>query len=335
MVQRIATGRVTRWVLVASAIGVALLAGVPIYNELVRRKSVDAPAAPTRATRCDPAVLASVESILAPPKFGPEPELDRLVAQLVQLGPNAINPLLALACGDANVPEFVPGSTDRSVHPRAIELRTHALEESLLRFTDEQFVPLAVEYGGGDAALDVKLVVVRLLGARKSDSALPAVWTTLEGVDPIHFRRAFVQQSIEPALTALLERDPLSIDGAEKHCRPELLPSLARAAGSVRSSKTIAWLAGQLGHDEMLDLTLLQELGRAGEGGRLAIPETALSRLRDSLTQSHDDRRRVAVVVGSGCVRRRRPRPDAVRAAWREDAVLNFTATADSFPSRA
>jgi hypothetical protein len=321
MVKHIATGRVTRWALIASAAGVALLAGVPIYDALVKRKVPDAPAALARASRCNPAVLASVESILAPPESGPDPDLDSLVAHIVDLGPSAITPLLALACGDAHVPEIVPGTTDGVVHPLAVELRGRTIEGSLARFTDDQFVPLAVKYADGDVALDVKLVIVRLLGARGAELGLPAVWATLDDVDPICFESATVQQSIEPALAALLQRDPQGIEAAGKHCRRELLPSLARAAGGIRSIKSLAWLANQLGHDETFDLTLLEELGRAGGGGRLAIPEPALRRVRDALAQSHGERRRVAAAT-LGQLRDDAAFDDLVRTLGDDDVSL-------------
>jgi HEAT repeat protein len=297
MVDRIATRRVTRWVLLASAVAATLLAGVPLYRAWIRPRSNDAPADAALARRVNPAVLASVEVILAPPESGPEPEFEQLVARIVELGPSSIVPLLALSCGDARAPEFVPGTADKRVHPRAIEMRARVLEASLARFKDDQLVPVALDYAGGDAALDVKLVIVRLFGTRSASSALPAVFATLDGVDAIHFQRAFVQQSIESALGALLERDPLRIEGLEQKCRPELLPSLARAAGSVRSTATIDWLGRQLGRDDELDLTLLRQLGHAGGGGRLAIPDEALRRLRDSLTQASDERRRVAAAM--------------------------------------
>ena len=297
MVHRIATRRVTRWALLASAVAATLLAGVPLYRAWIRPRSNDAPADATPARRVDPAVLATVEAILAPPESGPEPEFDQLVARIVELGPSAIVPLLALSCGDASAPEFTPGTADLPVHPRAIEIRARVLEASLARFKDDQLVPVALGYARGDAALDIKLVIVRVLGTRSASSALPAIFATLDGVDAVHFQRAFVQQSIESALAALLEQDPMRIEGLEERCRPELLPSLARAAGSVRSTKTIDWLGRQLGRDDQLDLLLLRQLGHAGGGGRLAIPDEALRRMRDSLNQNSDERRRVAAVM--------------------------------------
>jgi hypothetical protein len=297
MVERIPTGHRTRWALITCALAAALIAGVPWLRDLVETHSTEIPKSGPRRPRWDPAVLAKVEAILAPPASADEPRLEKLVERISRLGPDAVGPLIALVCGDVVLDDHVPGATNQLAHPRALQLRDQVLQQSLASFRDEDFVSRAIDYGTGDAALDVKLVVVRLLGRRGAAGALPGALAVLDGVDAMHFQRSFVQQSIEPAFAQMIERDPRRIFGVEQKCASTLLPSLVRAAGSVRSTATVEWLAGQLGKDPELDLELLVELGHAGTGGRLAIPDGVLRRLRDSLTQMDDRRKRVAAAM--------------------------------------
>jgi HEAT repeat protein len=290
---RLLAGR-TRWLMVASAFALVLVTGVPLYEALVEPVEPDAPI--SHRSALNPRARAAVEAVLLPRAVGPEPTLESMVRDLVALKAPAIPVLIAIACGEEELSEFAIGTKDAPVHPRAIELRQQAIAGALRELPAPQVAASLREWGVG-APLDMALVAAQFLGDCADPTALDTLVEIARAIEPIQLRRTYVNATLQTALAKHFARTPLALEQLELRGPDDAWPVFVHAASASRTTTSARWLAELLGRDRELDLAVVEELGRSAEGGRFALPEEVVERLRDTLPRADDQMRRLAAIA--------------------------------------
>lgn len=176
---------------------------------------------------------------------------------LVKLGPVAVP-----ACFDL---------LSRRVQPRADSgaplLDTAALAPLYEAF--EAWESAAVVEGliasvADEPSFDEVLLAVELLGRFGRADGFGHTLTLLAGLQPGEARHPSVRDRVEPALAALLRRDPASfvrLHEAQSSLDRVLLELCARAAGSVGDARAVSFLRGLLSRDSGFEPLVLEALG--------------------------------------------------------------------------
>lgn len=309
------------WLLVASGVAIALFAGVPLYEALLEPTS-DSPGS-GRRPRWDPRTLASVESVLSVPESAPEPTLEELVEELVALKSRAAPVLVAIACGELSLPEIAPGTVEEAVHPRAIELRHEAVVAALQRFPASKIAQDLRQLCAG-APLDVSLVAVRLLGDCDDPTAIDTLLAIARGMEPIHLQCTHVREPLEGSLAMHFVRRPESLLQLELE-DDDIALLIVRAASAARTTTAARWMVELLGRNRALDLAVVEELGRTAAGGRFALPDDVIARMRDTLPL-HDDQMRRIAAIALGAAREARAFDDLVFLLDESDPLIVIAA---------
>ena len=295
MVPKIRLSRVWIGALLLCTCGVALLVGLP-------RRTPPGQAPPEtehvpERPPVDPAALAAVCEILAPPADAKAPEREKMVAGIARIGSAALPVAVALLCGDEPQPVVASGTFDQPIHPRAVELRDTVLREAIRGFDAQRRLACLSERGAG-APLDVLRVIIGLLAEVDHSGALRELLRLAEGIEPIHWQRAYIAEPVEDAFAAQLERRPESVRelrGRLRGADPAFAGLLVRAAARVRANLTLEFVVDMLGRHDDLDAEVLKALTRIGHGGRVALSDEALERVRRAIGSSDPKLRRLAL----------------------------------------
>jgi HEAT repeat protein len=258
------------------------------------------PAAP--AVQLDVEALAAVERILTPPASAPKVEPKAVVAAIVQLGPPAVGVVVALLGGEIGVAHYVPGSLEEPVQAHVLELRTEILRAALAGFRPADVLAHVDQRLAAEPGMDVRLMLAGVLGAMPEMAAFERLLALVDGIEPIHLMRTYVQTSVEATIAAHLARDArclAELDRRAFRAGPELLGVYARSVGSARSSRGVEVLAGWLGRDAQADAAILTQIGRAaGERGVSISSGAAAAVRRHALAEDLQVQRAAVVALG-------------------------------------
>lgn len=257
-------------------------------------------AAPQGARRDPPPVdelmQEQVFALLTAPPANGTIERQTLLDALAGLGAPLAPIAAGILCGEIAVPDTVPGSKpEQPVDPRLVELRDALLRDALGRLDQGVVVDHLARRAGGDAPLEVRLCVARLLGESGHPRAVDVLLQVAGGIEPIHLARSYVLQSFEVPLAEALAADPradAALTSRIGRLSPEVRDLLLRAAVQADSAATRRFLTSRLGAAEAEQPIVLSAIAAARPGtfapspeecaavrGRLGSQEEGLSRL--------------------------------------------------------
>lgn len=267
-------------------------------GELRAAPQSGAPALP--AVQLDPATFAAVERILTPRASEPQVDPQSLGAAIAQLGPAAIPVVVAMLGGEAEAVAFVPGTLEEPVQPQVLESRTSILRTALAAFPARDVLAHVEQRLAADPGMDVRLMLAGILGDIHGTEAFERLLALVDGIEPMHLLRSYVQGSLEGPLVAHLVRDAgrlAELDRRAYLAGPELLGVYARCVGSTHSVRGVEVLAGWVGRAASADHVILTQLGRAAGDGGLAISPGAAAVVRRSIAADDLQVQRAAVVA--------------------------------------
>lgn len=233
---------------------------------------------------------------------GPGGKLDRkaLLESLAEQGA-ALAPIAAgILCGEIAVPETVPGSKpEQPADPRLVELRDGLLREALARLDQGVVVDHLARRGTGDAPLEVRLSVARLLGEARHPRTVDVLLQVAGGIEPIHLSRSYVVQAFEQPLSEALAADPRadsSLSSRVGRLPTEVRDLLMRAAVAADSPATRRFLSSRLTAEEIEQPIVLKAIA-ASRPGTFQAQEMELDALRGRLRSPEPGMRRLAALA--------------------------------------
>ncbi|MCC6407057.1 MAG: hypothetical protein IT453_07820 [Planctomycetes bacterium] len=259
----------------------------------------------------DPELALAVLAALSPPADGPDPKPKEIVEQLTDLGAAALPLEIAILCGEFTMPEFVPGTIDRPIHPLALEKRFEFLQTVLRALPPKDVVAALRRYAEPTTPLDVRLVLVRLLGEVDASDALGAVLDLATAIEPVHLQRPYVLSQLESALGRRIEHATQvagRLRSAFGKLDPTLWPVLARATARAGSPEAASFLVYVLGRDDELDVVAMRSLSELSERIGALLSESEVDDLRRLLGHADPRVQRTALIV----LGRLRDRPSAL-----------------------
>ena len=217
-------------------------------------------------------------------------ELDRaaLLESLTALGAPLAPVAAGILCGEIAVPETAYGSEDQPVDPRLVELRDGLLREALGRLDRGVVVDHLARRAAGEAPLEVRLCVARLLGESRHPRAVDVLLQIAAEIEPIHLERAYVLQAFEQPLAAALRADPradTALAGRVSRYGPQVRDLILRAAAQADSAATRRFLCSRLDADEEEQGIVLGAIAAAPAGAFQPAPDElgwVRARLRSS-----------------------------------------------------
>jgi len=261
-----------------------------------------APQTGAPAVQLDPATFAAIERILTPPATEPKVDPQALSAAIAQLGPSAIPVVVAMLGGEVEAAPFVPGTLEEPVQALVLESRTAILRAALAGFPVRDVLAHVDRRLAADPGMDLRLMLAGVLGEIPGTEAFERLLALVDGIEPVHLMRSYVQGSLEGPITAHLARDTrclTELDRRAYRAGPELLGVYARCVGSTHSSRGVEVLAGWIGRDPSADHVVLTQLGRAaGDGGLAISPGSAAVVRRNAAAEDLQVQRAAVVALG-------------------------------------
>ncbi|MBK8177979.1 MAG: hypothetical protein IPK67_03585 [Planctomycetes bacterium] len=241
----------------------------------------------------------AVWEVLFPAADGPEPDPAAMAAAISGLGEGAIPPVIGLLCGVLHGPEFVPGTTDRPIHPRALAARDQVLLASLAALPEES-VMREVRWLAADVPEAERLAAVGLLGRLATPTAQAAIFDVLDSLGAELLSAENVSQVAEQALLACMRAHPAHCAAmarrSEKACA-QVTAIMVRSAGRLGGPGGARLLAGLLGRNAALDRVVLHELSRVLETSSAALSDVHRAEVRRLVFQGKGEVVRAALVV--------------------------------------
>lgn len=238
---------------------------------------------------------AGIWSLLLPPAAKGAPDTKAIAERIAREGPAALEPIIAILMGESTEPEV---SFD--VHPRAIEERHRILLDSLRRLPPNQAIDGLRSRITERTSVDMRVQVIQILAEIGGVRAFEGVMGIATALDPIQWRRTFVQVPIEDSLVKLVAKSPRLarlleqvLDGAD----PGFAPIVVRALCAARVPTALRALPRCLGRDAELDLCVLESLAKIGARFDPAADPEGTKRLRAQLDHQDATVRRAAAVV--------------------------------------
>lgn len=282
-----ARSRVSSAAIVIAGLGALSMVALPHRPSNVEPVSAELAAALSSLPTDDS--IDRVRALLAPPVSETPPDEVALVNAIVRIGPPALDVCVGMLCGEIAPPEFAVNTPDGDIHPAAIEGRERFLRTAIGRFDSSRRLECFARLGTG-ASLDVRLVLIGLLGETMHSRAADEILRLTEGVEEIHLHRDYVTRVIETSLAARFVSSPLTMG----ELRPKLQNApialavvAARAVARVESAPAAQLLGELLGRDGDLDAVLLRGLAGLARSGRVTIDDSALERARRTLDGEH------------------------------------------------
>lgn len=245
----------------------------------------------------DQGALRRVCAELAPPADGQPLDEAALVERIARIGPAGLDACVALLCGEAEGPEVAAGTMDGAIHPAAIEGQERILRSAIARFAPAHQLECLIQRGAG-APLDVRLVLIRLLGETTHPRAAQEIVRLCQEIEEIHLHRDYVTGGIEAALSARIAANPLALTELRRYFSKQPLPLnalLVRAIAQVEGTPSLELLSDLLGRDEQLDPLLMSSLGRLTASGRMVLDDTVLRRARSAVGSERSEVRCAAL----------------------------------------
>lgn len=248
----------------------------------------------------DELMSAQVCALLTSPPTGATIERKPLLDSLVALGAPLAPVAVGILCGEIAVPEIVPGSVPESpVDGRLVELRDGVLREALSLLDQGVVVDQLARRAGGDAPLEVRLSVARMLGEARHPRVLDALLQIAAGIEPIHLSRSYVVQAFEEPLARALASDPRAdavLAGRIGRQPPVVRELLLRASAQADSAATRRFLTSRLAADEAEQPIVLGAIAAARTGAFEASADE-LAALRARLGSEDPDLRRLTALA--------------------------------------
>lgn len=248
----------------------------------------------------DELIQAQVFALLTSLPADGKPDRKALSDALVGLGAPLAPIAAGILCGEIAVPETVWGSQpEAQVDPRLVELRDGLLREALARLDQGVVVDHLARRGAGDAPLDVRLCVARLLGEARHPRAVDLLLQVAGGIDPIHLSRSYVVQSFEEPLARAMAADPRADAALASRIGrqgADVRDLLLRAAVQADSAATRRFLTSRLVASEGEQRIVLGAIAAARPGAFTASDEE-LHALRGRLGSQESDLRRLAALA--------------------------------------
>lgn len=252
------------------------------------------------AVQVDAETFAAIERLLTPPATAGKVDPQSISAAIAKLGEPAIPVVTALLAGEVDAAWFVPGTLEEAVQPLALERRTEILRAALAGLPSAAVLAHVEERLAAEPEMDVRLMLAGVLGGIPQRQAFELLLALIDGIEPIHLRRSYVQGSVEGPISDHLRSDPgllEQLDQRSFRADAALLGVYARAVGSVHSARGVETLAGWVGRDAEADAVILSQLGRAAGDGGLAISPESLSVVRRCAVSSDLQVQRAALVA--------------------------------------
>jgi HEAT repeat protein len=252
------------------------------------------------AAHVDGATFAAIERILTPPATAKRADPQALSAAIVQLGVPAIPVLVALLAGEVDAAWFVQGTLEEPVQPLVLERRSEIQRAALAGLPAAEVLAHVEERLAAGPEMDVRLMLAGVLGRIPRREAFEVLLSLVDGIEPIHLRRSYVQGSVEGPISDHLRGDPgllKQLDSRAFRADAALLGVYARSVGAVHSARGVELLAGWVGRDSEADAVILSQLGRAAGEGGLAISPEALAVVRRSAVSTDLQVQRAALVA--------------------------------------
>ena len=219
-------------------------------------------------------------------------EVDDARRHLIELGPEAIDPVVEILSG---------ASPDHGASP-VVSGRKAVLYDALAAWPMDLVVEGVARRARAESGFGAKLAAIGILGRVGDADALEHILAILFAVDPAHLRRTFVQRQLEQAIGAIAARDsrcPWVIARRLDDSPEDLWPILARALGHSLRQGGVPVLERMLGRSRELDALVLELVPRADVRDQWALREETAGIVRRYLNDPEPRlRRQAAVSIG-------------------------------------
>jgi HEAT repeat protein len=275
---------------IASGLGTLLLSLAPAARQAV----------PRQAPPVDELLQQQVFVLLTATAQDGLLQRQALLDELTDLGAQLAPIAAGILCGEIAVPDTVPGSKpEQQADPRLVELRDGLLRDALARLDQGVVVDHLARRAAGDAPLEVRLSVARLLGEARHPRTVDVLLQIAGGIEPIHLARSYVLQSFEQPLAEALRADPradASLSGRVARLSAEVRDLLLRAAVQADSPATRRFLCSRLTAAEVEQPIVLGAIAASRPGAFDAAPEE-VDALRARLSSPEPHLRRMAALA--------------------------------------
>ena len=224
----------------------------------------------------DELLQSQVFALLTTAPLEGAPDRAELIEDLAALGAPLAPIAAGILCGEIARPELAYGSEDQPVDPRLVELHDGVLRGALQRLDRGVVVDHLARRAAGDAPLEVRLCVARLLGESRHPRAADVLLQVAAGIEPIHLARAYVLQSFEQPLAEALAADPradTALIGRVGRFAPQVRDLLLRAAVQADSAATRRFLCSRLTAGDEEQVVVLGAIAAARVGAFEASPD--------------------------------------------------------------
>lgn len=228
--------------------------------------------------------------LLAPKPSDAPFDLDGLAQHILDLGPHAVAPCLALLIGDLQAPAVADGTLDVPVDPRVQDAQHRILRRAFAQFAPSLRVA-ALSHRAQGAELHVRRLLISLLGETPHPRALGEILALVEPIEELHLMRDYIAGAIQTALAARLADHPRGAAVLEQAARDHTGPLrelLVKTLGSAKSFPAFEALERLLTLDSQLDIGLLRALCAGAPTGLVAPRASTLDFARSQVLAPSD-----------------------------------------------
>jgi HEAT repeat protein len=219
-------------------------------------------------------------------------EVDDARRHLIELGPEAIDPVVEILSGTG---------PDRGAS-RIVYGRKAVLYDALAAWPMDLVVEGVARRARAESSFGARLAAIGILGRVGDAGALEHILTILSAADPVQLRRTFVQRQLEGAIGAIAVRDSRCswiIARRLDDTPPELWAPLARALGLCLRQGGVRVLERMLGHGRDLDALVLEQVSRLDVRDLAALRDETAGIVRGYLNDVEPRlRKQAAVSIG-------------------------------------
>ncbi len=236
--------------------------------------------------------------LLAPKASDAPFEIDAFAQRVLDIGPHAVAPCLALLIGDLQAPAVADGTLEAPIDPRVQDAQQRILRRAFAQFAPSLRVA-ALAHRAQGAELHVRRLLISLLGETPHPRALPEILALVEPIEEIHLMRDYVAAPIQAALAARLADHPRGAAVLEQTARERTGPLrelLVKTLGRSRSFPAFESLERLLTLDSQLDVGLLRALCEGAPTGLVAPRSTTLDFARSQMLAPSDVELQLAAV---------------------------------------
>jgi hypothetical protein len=229
--------------------------------------------------------------MLLAPKLSDAPfDVEAFAQRILDLGPHAVAPCLAMLIGDLQLPAVADGTSDEAIDPRVQDAHHRILQRAFAQFAPSVRLAALVRRAQG-AELHVRRLLIALLGETAHPRALPEILATVEPIEEIHLMRDYIAGAIRTALAARLADHPRGAELLEQAAREGSGPVrdlVVKTLGGARSFPAFEALERLLALDSQLDVFVLRALAEGAPTGLVAPRSSTLDFARSQLQAPSD-----------------------------------------------